>query len=306
MIDQNKVIMKLKYLSLILLFIFQTLWLQSQVLVERTHCVYSDCLHRKVNYSIILPQNYFKIPKTYSVIYLLHGFGGDNTSWLDRCNINLLIDSLLNTRQANEYIYVLPDADNTYYINNYDSSIRYEDFFIRELIPHIDSTYRTLPCKEGRVLMGLSMGGFGSVILAVKHPDVFGSVIAMSASVRNAESLTSLPQPAYNTFFNSVFGPQTDCMKRVSDHWKQNSPYYLIDSTKAEALSSINWYVDCGMSDPLLSVNEAFHDLLMLYSIPHEFHMRPGNHNWVFWYHSFIYGLNFLKRVDNEGCVSTE
>jgi enterochelin esterase-like enzyme len=114
-----------------------------QVIVKRDLKAGSLILKRKANYSIILPDDYYQNQRTYPVIYLLHGFGGDNDSWLDRCNIHLLIDSLLNKELISDYIYVMPDAGNSYYINNYDSSNRYEDFFIGELIPHIDSAYRT-------------------------------------------------------------------------------------------------------------------------------------------------------------------
>lgn len=287
---------------ILILLICQTIQLFSQVRVERQLSVYSSCLNRKVNYSLIVPQNYYKNMETYPVIYLLHGYGGDNKSWLDRCNINSLIDSLLFTKQADDYIYILPDVGNSYYINNFDSSFRYEDFFVDELVPYVDSVYRTKACKEGRILMGLSMGGFGSVILGVKHSELFGSVVAMSAAIRDPETFKSLQQNSYETLFASVYGPGLTGDARITNHWKEYSPYFLIDSTRAEAMKSIHWYIDCGMGDPLLPANEAFHDLLMQYSIPHEFHMRPGNHNWVFWYRSFIYGLNFLKGVGYTEC----
>jgi len=271
-----------------------------QVIVKRDLKIASAILNRPTNYSIILPVDYYQNQRTYPVIYLLHGFGGDNDSWLDRCNINLLIDSLLSNELISDYIYVLPDAGNSYYINNYDSSIRFEDFFIGELILHIDSVYRTNTCKEGRTLMGLSMGGFGSILMAMKYPDRFGSVVALSASVRDSAIFAGLPQSTYNIYFTTAFGPALNGSTRITEHWIRNSPYALLDSTIAEQLKDTEWYIDCGMSDERLAANEAFHDLLVRYKIPHEFHVRQGNHNWAYWYRSAIYGLIFLKGFEEK------
>lgn len=276
--------------------------LDAQVVVERQNTVSSDILKHPVRFSVLLPTDYSENQETYSVIYLLHGYGGDNTSWLDRCNINLLIDSLRSSDKIREYIYVLPDAGKSYYLNNFDSSIMYEDFFIREFIPYIDSHYRTKVCREGRTLMGLSMGGFGAISLAVKYPGLFGTVVAMSAGIRNSDMFVSLSQQQYETLFASVYGPGLAGESRITDHWKSNSPYLLLDSTKSESLKSIHWFIECGIDDPLLQANEAFHNLLLEYSIPHDYHIRPGNHNWAFWYRSFIHGLLYLHENGNKEC----
>jgi enterochelin esterase-like enzyme len=286
---------------LILSGIFVTENVCGQTIVRRDLRMESSVLNRPVEYSLILPDDYYKSNRKYPVLYLLHGFGGDNDSWLDRCNFNQLVDSLLNKELISEYIYVLPDAGNSYYINNYDSSNMYEDFFIKELLTHIDSSYRTSACSEERALMGLSMGGFGSIIMAVKYPEQFSSVVALSASVRDSAMFANLPQSMYDKYFASVFGPVTAGASRITEHWKTCSPYSLMDSTLAEQLKKIYWYIDCGMDDERLPANEAFHDLFMKYNVPHEFHMRPGNHNWAYWYRSAVYGLVFLNDF-NESC----
>jgi enterochelin esterase-like enzyme len=294
---------KIYCLIFLISFFSFTSVLYAQVYVKRQLSAQSEILNQQVRYSVILPNSYYLNTTRYPVIYLLHGFGGDHTSWLDRCNVNLLIDSLVNKNLAEEYIYILPDAYKTYYINNYDSSFRYEDFFIRELIPFVDSAYRTKSCREARNLIGLSMGGYGAVILAVKHPELFGSVVAMSSALRNAEEIKNMPQKNYEIFFSNVYGTQLINEERITNHWKKNSPYCLIDSSSSLSLKDINWYIDCGMQDPLINSNESFHNLMMMYSIPHEFQMRPGRHNWVFWHQSFMQGLSFLKRTYKENCT---
>jgi enterochelin esterase-like enzyme len=278
--------------------------IRSQSIARKDLIFHSRCLHQPVRFSLLLPENYYRNNDKYPVIYLLHGFGGNNDSWLDRCSINILADSLRNQKCISEYIYVMPDADNSYYLNNFDSSFMFEDYFINEFIPFIDSSCRTLACKQGRTLMGLSMGGFGSIILAVKHPDLFGSVVALSAAVRDSAIFVNLPQDRYETLFARVFGPGLAGPARITDQWKDNSPYSLIDSTAAIRLKTLHWYIDCGMDDALQPANENFHHLLIQYGIPHEFHMRSGNHNWAYWYMSSVTGLEFLQQFYIKDCCT--
>ncbi len=267
-----------------------------QVRVGRNLSIQSKVLDQKISYSVMLPGSYHIDSKEYPVIYLLHGFGGNHESWLDRCYIAQLVDSLLQVRDIGEFIYVMPDAKNSYYINNYDSSFQYHDFFIKELVPTIDSLFRTKKQKEFRTLFGLSMGGFGSIILAIKNPELFGSVIALSPAVRNQLIFENLPQHSYERYFGPVYGAGLESDQRITLHWKENSPYVLIDSTNAKQYMGINWYIDCGLFDSLLPASEGFHQLLLQYNVPHEFHVRPGGHNWDYWYHSTIYGLIFISQ----------
>jgi enterochelin esterase-like enzyme len=266
------------------------------VRIGRNLAIQSKILDREVKYSVMLPASYHTFNKDYPVIYLLHGFGGNQESWLNRCNIAQLVDSLLYLGDIGEFIYVMPDAGNSYYINSYDNSNRYYDFFIEEFVPTIDSLFHTQNRKNSRILMGLSMGGYGSIILALKNPELFGMVIALSPSVRNQEMFENLAQEKYDNFFGPVYGPGLTGDNRITSHWKKNSPYFLVDSSTAESYSGINWYIDCGLYDDFLPASEAFHQLLLQYRIPHEFHIRPGEHNWAYWHDSTINGLVYLNR----------
>ncbi|MBA7590539.1 hypothetical protein ES708_32664 [subsurface metagenome] len=287
----NSPIVKNYFLILLLSGSFFTLSL-SQCITERDKILRSTIIGKEINYSILLPENYYSNSDSFSVIYLLHGFGGNHNSWLIRCKIDNLVDSLKNHSNIRDFIFVMPDARNSYYINNYDSSYRVGDFLIQELIPAIDSLYRTRPNKEHRAIMGLSMGGFGAIINAIKNYDLFGSVLALSAAVRTESIFKSLPQERYEKY---LYGPGLADTVRITNHWKENSPYYLIDTTLAKSLSGINWYIDCGLDDFLLPANEAFHQLLLKRNIPHEYHVRPGKHNWQYWYKSSVNGLLYLN-----------
>lgn len=283
-----------RILILIIVLLVNSNTVFSQIRVEEDIEISSKVLNKEVSLTVLLPSDYHIDRSDYPVVYLLHGYGGDHGSWINRCEINTLIDSLEQFGLLEECIYILPGAGNSYYINNYDSSINYSDFFIKELLPFVDSVYRTIPLKSARALLGLSMGGYGSIILAVKYPDSFGIVVALSAAVRDEEIFKALPQKSYEKLYAPVYGAGLAGEDRINDQWKKNSPYYLIDSLNAKQYRTIKWYIDCGLNDSLLPASEAFHNLLKSYNIPHEYHVRPGGHNWSYWYSSSVNGFVFI------------
>lgn len=274
---------------------------QGQTIIEADRVVYSNILKQEVAYSVLLPHDYRKSESVqYPVIYLLHGINGDQNSWLQRSHINSLIDSLIEAGDIGDFIYIMPAAYNSYYINNYDGSFMYMDFFINELLPTIDSLYRTAPGNINRALLGISMGGFGSVLLGLKHPEQFGSIVSLSGAIRTEEEFIQLSQAKYNNYFGKVFGPELSAEERITDHWKDNSPYFISDSITIMSVQKLSWYIDCGYNDFLFSSNEAFHHWLVENKIVHNYHVRPGSHNWAYWYRSTINGLIYLDEMIKE------
>jgi enterochelin esterase-like enzyme len=284
-----------KLSSYLILFSTLTIQCQGQSIIESDQIIYSSILQQEVKYSVLLPPDYMKSDTVkYPVIYLLHGINGDQNSWLQRCKINTLSDSLRESGAIGDFIIVMPAAYNSYYINNYDSSFRYMDFFIEEFVPAIDSIYRTTPGKQNCALMGISMGGFGSIIIGLKYPEYFGSIVSLSAAVRDEEIFKGLPQTKYNSYFGKVYGFGLSADDRITDHWKANSPYYITDTNIIALAQTQNWYIDCGFDDFLFQANETFHQWLTMNKIPHEYHVRSGEHNWIYWYRSTVNGLIYL------------
>ncbi len=283
------------FLTLCLTLTFLNQQGYSQSIAEKDKSLSSKIMNREMSYSMLLPEDYYSSADSFPVIYLLHGFGGNQNSWLERCRINELVDSLKLNMNLSDFIFVMPDADKSYFINNYDSSYMFSDYLSFELVPAIDSLYRTKPVCNSRAIMGLSMGGFGAIINGIKHQKQFGSVVALSAAIRTEAIFRNLQQDRYEKYFSNVFGPALSDSARITNHWKKNSPYALMDTSLVKSLREINWYIDCGMSDFLLPANEAFHQLLLKNNIPHEYHVRPGKHNWAYWYKSTVHGLLYLN-----------
>ncbi len=130
---------------------------QGQVL-EGLHFT-SAVLGREVNYAVYLPPDYQTSSRRYPVVYLLHGYTDDESGWVQFGEIHLAADRAIAAREIPPMIIAMPDGGVTWYINDYQNKVRFEDMFVQEFIPRIDSTLRTRPDREFRGVSGLSMGG---------------------------------------------------------------------------------------------------------------------------------------------------
>ncbi len=256
----------------------------------------SKILDKKVEYCIYLPPDYESSARRYPVVYLLHGFTDDETAWVQFGEVNLAADRGIAERQIPPMIIVMPDAGVSWYINNYNNEVRCEDFMIAEFIPFIDSEYRTRAAKEFRGVSGLSMGGFGSLVFSMKHPDVFAACAAFSAGVHTDEEIIQMDADRYNYIFPNLYGVSLIGDERISEHYKQNSPLHLLDSVPVEELKKVRWYIDCGDDDFLYKGNAALHIRFREREIPHEYRIRDGAHNWTYWRTYIVNGLTFIGK----------
>lgn len=137
--------------------------------------------------TIYLPPSYFKSDKHYPVLYLLHGIGDDHLTFVDDetkyYNIQDLMDAGIAAGRFREMIIVTPNEKTnrfgSFYVNSAATG-NWEDFTALELVQFIDANYRTVCRPESRAIAGHSMGGYGAVTLAMKHPDIFSIVYALN------------------------------------------------------------------------------------------------------------------------------
>ncbi len=108
----------------------------------------SHALGQEVRYSVVLPQDYFRSKKSYPVVYLLHGLGDDESSWLEYGRITQIADDAVSQKEIVPMIFIMPQGFRNYYVNDYAGTFRYEDMFINEFVPYIDKTYRTVPNSQ--------------------------------------------------------------------------------------------------------------------------------------------------------------
>lgn len=266
-----------------ILLVLTSLYVQAQSgLIKESLKVKSTILGKEVEYSIYLPPDYDKTNRRYPVLYLLHGYSDDETGWTQFGEVKGIADRQIQKGEMTEMIIVMPDGGVTFFVNSADGKVKYEDFFVNEFIQHVDATYRTRTERRYRGVAGLSMGGHGALIMALKHPDLFSTAAPLSAGILTKDEITGMPEEAWNNVFGLPYGKNKGA-ERINDHLNKNWILSLVENGNPTELMKVKYYIDCGDKDFLIKGNMALHALMMDKKIPHEFRVREGAHNWDYW-----------------------
>ena len=289
--------MKKTFLLLFLTILTSNLFAQTMGKVSEGKLVKSTILNKDVRYTVYLPAGYETSERTYPVVYLLHGYGDDDTGWLQFGEINRLADKAIADGTIPPMIIVMPDGFVSFYMNSYDGKEKYEDFFIKEFIPTIEKTYTKIkPKKQYRGIAGLSMGGFGSLNMALKYPDMFSAVAPLSAAVWDDNAIETATTENWDRAYGQIFGRELKGKDRLSKAWYENSALKMVETKSAEDLKKVRYWIDCGDDDFLMKGNCLLHIALTEKKVPHEFRMREGEHNWDYWRSGIIPALAFIGK----------
>jgi len=241
----------------------------------------SQAMNKEIPAYVVLPDSYDYSPdKRYPTIYLLDGFGGNYKTWAEHTKPNLQqLASMFNV------IFVCPDGARSWYWDSpVDSSIKYETYITKELIPQIDSKYRTIADAKSRAITGFSMGGHGAMWLAIRHQDLFSACGSLSGGV----DIRPFP---YNWDMAKALGNQWENPKNWED-------YTVIGQLAKIQPRNLAIAIDCGTSDFFYQVNENLHKELLYRNIPHDYTTRPGQHDHPYWNNAIDYQvLFFMKRL---------
>lgn len=254
----------------------------------------SDILKRNVKYAIYLPADYETSNRSYPVVYLLHGFGDDHTGWLQFGEINRYADKAIAEGKIPPMIIVMPDAGTSFYINSFDGKVNYEDFFFKEFMPDVEREYRIKASKKYRAIAGLSMGGFGTLVYSLKHPEMFSAAAALSAAVRSDDDFMAITDARWTEAYSKVFGADLKGSERLNATWKNNSILGLVQSKTTDELKTVRYWIDCGDDDALSKGNSLLHIALAEKKVPHEFRIRDGAHTWTYWRTGITDALEFI------------
>ncbi|MHB8580610.1 MAG: alpha/beta hydrolase [Ignavibacteriaceae bacterium] len=292
--------MNLRLLFLLTGFIiFLSVNIYSQVprgIVKEGLKIQSKILGKKVRYTIYLPSDYETSSRYYPVVYMLHGYTDNDIAWIQFGEANATADEGIAQRKIPPMILVMPDGGVSWFINNYNDSVKYEDFFFKEFIPYIESHYRILAEKRFRAIAGLSMGGYGALVYALKHPEMFSSCVAFSAAVFTDKEIIDMKDDVWKEGLGLgfAFDPSLKGEVRITKQFKDNDPLYLFKTLDINKIKSVRYYIDCGDNDFLYRGNSALHLLLRDLDIPHEYRVREGMHSWVYWRSGLLNGLKFI------------
>ena len=243
----------------------------------------SSILKKEKAFALYLPKGYESSQRRYPVLYLLHGGTGNQNDWIQKGELQRIADKAIEEGKSAPMIIVMPDAEMTYYMNNVDGKYQFEDFFVQELIPYIEKEYRCRTGKQYRAISGLSMGGYGSLLYAIHHPELFSACAAMSPGIRTDEQINDMPHKDYLRRYGSAMGELKEGETRITDFWKQNSILYLVKQMKEEQKKLVRFYIDIGDDDFLYEASSLLHISMRDLNIPHEYRVRNGSHDWEYW-----------------------
>jgi enterochelin esterase-like enzyme len=287
--------MKKYNLFLLLFTITSTLFAQSKVLESLS--MKSTLLNTEVNYSIYLPDGYEYSERLYPVVYLLNGYTGDETDWIQSGGMQRIVDHEIEQGNIQEMVIVMPDGDDRLYMNRTDGTYPFEDMFMKELLPYIESHYRVRKGKRYTGISGLSMGGAGSLKLALKYDKHFGVCAAFSSAVFTEESVTAADQESMNGYISKAMPDMVNSKgkSRLNKSYEEYDVLHLAKTKDIELLKTVKIYFDCGDDDFLTLGNAQLHKELLERKIPHEYRVRDGAHTWPYWRESLPVGLKFIS-----------
>jgi enterochelin esterase-like enzyme len=242
---------------------------------------HSESLGADVRYAVSLPPSYdADTSRRYPLVIFLHGLFNDEHDWVER-GMQARVDELRASGKVGDFIVAAPYGANSFYLNGKDGT-RYEDAIVKDFLPFVDKTYRTTGSPRDRVIEGISMGGFGALVIAFKHPELFAAVAAHSAAI-----FDELPRPPASgdqraTFryqmAAKIFGDPPD-----EQFFAANNPIGLA-AVNAAKLGALKIYFDVGEQDRygFTDGNRRLDAALTKAGVAHEFHAVPGDHGWSF------------------------
>lgn len=247
----------------------------------------SEALGQRVPYGVYLPKGYddeANAEKRYPLVVWLHGMFEDHQRFQARGGAPVL-DRMVGDGSFPEAVFVCAEGSrNSFYINGIDSG-RWEDSITEDLIAHVEANYRVRTERHQRVLMGVSMGGYGALKIALRHPQMFGVVAAHSAAVmpRDASKLDERfpwlqrwggAQRALGQIFGSPI---------QEEKWRAENVLAIVDELDPKELGGLKLYLDCGDQDRygFQAPNEELHGMLEDKDVAHTWRLvEGGNHGW--------------------------
>jgi S-formylglutathione hydrolase FrmB len=241
-----------------------------------TETLTSKSLDKDVAFNVLLPADYETSTRRYPTLYLLHGYGDTHTAWS-------LMTDLSGYASKGKIIIVMPNAEKSFYVNSVkDSKARFEDMIMKDLVPHVDSHYRTIPLPRSRAVAGLSMGGYGAVFLGLKHHDKFAAIGTFSGAVSRVHitppdaSKLSENERKHQQEMEDLFGAPGTKERDERD------PFKIVENMPPNEVPYL--YIACGGQDFLIEENRMFVSFLAQKKIPYEYHeISPRVHSWDFW-----------------------
>jgi S-formylglutathione hydrolase FrmB len=244
----------------------------------------SAYLKKAIKFVVIQPSiqnnqsNQLNSQERYPVVYLLNGYDGNYAQWTKTA------PQLAKTADDLKMIFVYPDGGKSswYFDSPIDSSMQYESYIIKELVPYVDDNFPTKANPKSRAITGLSMGGHGALYLAIRHSDIFGAAGSTSGGFdfRPFPKSWNLP---------NILGEYETNQARWYDYTVMRQVELLTNKQLAIIF-------DCGVDDIFIKVNRALHEKLLQLKIDHDYIERSGGHNHAYWRSSIDFQMLYFHQ----------
>ena len=223
--------------------------------------------------------------KIYPVLYLLHGHSNDGMTYATSGNVPLLCRDL-------DLIVVMPSAGRSFYVNG-KYGYRYYDYMTKELPVVIQNYFPVSVKREDTYIAGLSMGGYGAFMMAMKNPERFGAAASMSGAIDAAfrlrhEEMTYHKCVDMRENLEHIFG---SAKEYDSSEWNL---YGLLKTLENSQGPKPRFFQCCGLEDELLEQNRQMNRALEAAHMEHEYKESHGIHNWYYWNKSLPDVLEFF------------
>jgi endo-1,4-beta-xylanase len=225
------------------------------------------------NYVVTLPPEYDSQPeRRFPVVYWLHGLNGAPRP--EQAFAVLAAEAMRDGRAPQMIIVQIDGLRNSMYCDSKDGAKPVERVFIEEVIPKIDSTYRTIRHRRGRAIEGYSMGGFGAARLGIKYSHLFSAISIMAGALHTGDSLAERRK----SIFDEIFGAD-------KEYYRHCSPWVIAETMGPKVERPLRARIGVGDQDPLKHWNRQFHELLAKTGIANEFFLVEGiGHNGAAFY----------------------
>jgi putative tributyrin esterase len=254
-----------------------------QIKAQEKWSIPTEYLSKADNVLIYKPDLYDK-NKSYSLVYLLHGYTNNETEWSKTTDLQQL---------ANQYqmIIVCPDAGITWYFSSsYNMKSRMEDFFFKDLVPKVNASYNIN--QKNVFISGLSMGGYGAMRYFALHPDYFNTAASTSGALEiDYDFLKGLSKQ----FFLDT-RVTDELIQLVGDPSKVDWHQYAIKNLLKVSHLKKPFLIDCGTEDPLLPLTTALKETCDSLKIPLTYILQPGNHDKSYWNKSIEQHFVYFKQ----------
>lgn len=249
----------------------------------------SSALKRQWRYAVYLPDGYESSQLRYPVLYLLHGNGGNLHSWSKDGRMQPTLDALIAKGEIKPAIVVMPDAGTTWFVDRKENM---QTAFLSDLLPEVEREFRTINSREGRVIAGFSMGGFGALRFVLLHPEKFAAAGLLTPAIYD-------PAPPENSSARrvGVFGaPDFD-----PGVWRGLNYPTLWDAYLAKN-QPVPMYISSGDDDEFFIEAEAakLYALLRKHKLPGELRIVNGVHVLPAWENTIADAVRYVFRFASE------